>query len=467
MTIAGLKNTACFTAGTQVVVDEETRKKVYFTDTSELQSFDGVNILFAFAGMTFAAGTVSLTRKIPKRKRNKTKSTTNKNNITRVDDGLISEVDETSKSFSLRKWILLPLLIIATLICGYFALPTTKTVAVSVPKIETKNQLVTKSIEEIQCGDRVLGKNPVLSEEDRKLFGQEPTQETHYEYLFALPRDDETLTYITLLRPRDWLEKLEYSESICEFETQSDTDKSESGICVWLDLPEMGTVGWAQLLSINDNFEIKSGNGNVVTGKFIHTSNNVIDLKIEGQDAPIGCTDNHPFWSVDRQDYIKAGELREGEKVLLYSGETKRVEQKLPRPGPELVYNIEVFGEHVYHVTKDGILVHNVYNGQGGKVPNDLGKAGEARAGIKKNTAAVTVNGKSRIPDGVTKTYIIEVKNVKYQHLSRQILDEMEYAKSRHKKLKLIVDTNTKLSSSLKILHDNGKIKIVFKKLRD
>jgi hypothetical protein len=238
-----------------------------------------------------------------------------------------------------------------------------------------------------------------LSEEDRKLFGQEPTQATHYEYLFALPRDDETLTYITLLRPRDWLESFEGSESILEFETQTDTGESEGGICVWLDIPEMGTIGWAQLLSINDDFEIKSGNGNVVTGKFIHTSNNVLDLKIEGQDAPIGCTDNHPFWSVDRQDYVKAGELREGEKVLLYSGETKRVEQKLPRPGPELVYNIEVFGEHVYHVTNDGILVHNAYSGTG--APNPYGRKGgpahknriKQAENYFKNEGWVTVSG--------------------------------------------------------------------------
>jgi hypothetical protein len=364
LTMTGLKATKCFTAETQVVIDNKLKDKVYFTETTESQSFDEVNILFTFAGLSSAFVATAVTLK----KRNKPISRISSKaeaylKKTSINDGLICEIDETEQSFSLRKWILLPLLIIVTIICGYFALPMSKTVAVSVPKIVIKDQLSTKDIKSIRCGDRVLGKNPVLSDEDRKLFGQEPTQETHYEYLFALPRDDETLTYITLLRPRDWLESFEGSESILEYETQTDTGESEDGICVWLDIPEMGAIGWAQLLSINDDFEIKSGNGNVVTGKFIHTSNNVIDLKIEGQDAPIGCTDNHPFWSVDRQDYINAGELREGEKVLLYSGETKRVEQKLPRPGPELVYNIEVFGEHVYHVTTDGILVHNAYHG--------------------------------------------------------------------------------------------------------
>ncbi|MBQ9812162.1 MAG: hypothetical protein IJM54_02505, partial [Thermoguttaceae bacterium] len=72
-----------------------------------------------------------------------------------------------------------------------------------------------------------------------------------------------------------------------------------------------------------------------------------------------GCTDNHPFWSVDRQDFIPAGELIEGERLLLYNGESKRVVQKLPRPGPQVVYNLEIYGEHVYHVTADGVLVHN------------------------------------------------------------------------------------------------------------
>jgi hypothetical protein len=46
-----------------------------------------------------------------------------------ITDGLICEIDEAEQSFSLRKWILLPLLIIVTIICGYFALPTIKTIA--------------------------------------------------------------------------------------------------------------------------------------------------------------------------------------------------------------------------------------------------------------------------------------------------------------------------------------------------
>lgn len=73
----------------------------------------------------------------------------------------------------------------------------------------------------------------------------------------------------------------------------------------------------------------------------------------------LGTTSNHPFWSVNRQDYVQAGSLVIGEQVQTFSGDTKRVISKLPRPGPEAVYNLEVHGEHVYYVGVNGVLVHN------------------------------------------------------------------------------------------------------------
>jgi hypothetical protein len=48
-----------------------------------------------------------------------------------------------------------------------------------------------------------------------------------------------------------------------------------------------------------------------------------------------------------------------GEELQLYNGQTAKVVQILPRPGPEQVHNIEVLNEHVYRVTESGILVHN------------------------------------------------------------------------------------------------------------
>jgi len=74
----------------------------------------------------------------------------------------------------------------------------------------------------------------------------------------------------------------------------------------------------------------------------------------------IGTTSNHPFWSVDRQEYVPAGQLEIGERLQTLHGDTKTVVSNLPRPGPETdVYNLEVHVEHVYFVGEDGVLVHN------------------------------------------------------------------------------------------------------------
>jgi len=51
--------------------------------------------------------------------------------------------------------------------------------------------------------------------------------------------------------------------------------------------------------------------------------------------------------------------LKIGERLQSLSGDIRWVQQELPRPGPEPVYNLEVHGEHVYYVGATGVLVHN------------------------------------------------------------------------------------------------------------
>ncbi len=74
--------------------------------------------------------------------------------------------------------------------------------------------------------------------------------------------------------------------------------------------------------------------------------------------GPIGTTANHPFWSEDRQQFVRADELRRGERLRAFHG-TPRVMDVHSRQAPEPVYNLEVEVDHVYHVGTDGILVHN------------------------------------------------------------------------------------------------------------
>ena len=224
------------------------------------------------------------------------------------------------------------------------------------------------SIREIRIGDRVPGENPEGSDgSDEALFASEDL----YIFTFRVPKEDGTFCKAKLLRSESWLydQQARFASVVDGHEfNEIDALLSERSpeyfdlnfqLEVWLEMPELGCVGWAKIVDVDDTFEYVPGEGNLVTGTFEHIAQETIDLQIEGQEKPIGCTPTHPIWSEDREEFVSAGDLFEGERVRVLNGDTKRVVQKLPRPGPEVVYNIEVFGEHVYHVTSDGVLVHN------------------------------------------------------------------------------------------------------------
>ena len=71
--------------------------------------------------------------------------------------------------------------------------------------------------------------------------------------------------------------------------------------------------------------------------------------------------DNHRYWSEDRQVFVEAGKLRIGEHLRLADGSTAELAGMTRRPRDEAVYNLEIHGEHIYHVGFSGVLVHNSY----------------------------------------------------------------------------------------------------------
>lgn len=197
----------------------------------------------------------------------------------------------------------------------------------------------TATIRDISLGMRTVGTNP----QGKSLEEWPEPDSSWFQVNLRMVKQDNGGLDIELLRPQEWL----------------DAQNVRPGSLISMNMPEMGAVGEAEVLSVVSAPPIQPGEGNVVSGKYIHQAANCIDLHIEGHDKPIGCTDNHPFWSEDRQEFIPVGELHDGERILLYSGEIARIAQKLPRPGPETVYNLEIWGEHVYHVGEFGVLVHN------------------------------------------------------------------------------------------------------------
>ncbi|MFO1064055.1 MAG: polymorphic toxin-type HINT domain-containing protein [Pirellulales bacterium] len=296
---------------------------------------------------------------------------------------------------------------------------TVKPTASSDPGMRSSSfSATTRPIEQLKVGDRVLARNPEVTPEERAAY-VEPEWSEWVHLSLEMPKPDGYVLSIEMLRPESWVrnqlalvtakrqgndsskptldsssnaaEKMSASEvpHSTHEESSAEAGAPESsgflpyrklyldlaatsaaietetdeviGAVVELDLPELGLTGPAIINSIETAPEVKRGEGRVITATFHHSSGDVIDLVI-GDDKStetIGTTSNHPFWSVDRQEYVQAGSLHQGERVLTLQGDTKRIVSHLARPGPQPVFNLEVFAEHVYYVGGDGVLVHN------------------------------------------------------------------------------------------------------------
>jgi len=155
------------------------------------------------------------------------------------------------------------------------------------------------------------------------------------------------------------------------------------GTTIHLDLEEMGASGPARVVNIGRAPAFAQGSGQIVTGTFSHSAGNVINLYIDGLDKPIGTTDNHPFWSEDRQVFVPAGKLQNGEILRTANGQLLAVNASSPRAA-DAVFNLEVNNEHVYFVSAAGILVLNNYVDYDGPVfhgTDDI-SAGSIRNGL-------------------------------------------------------------------------------------
>jgi hypothetical protein len=96
----------------------------------------------------------------------------------------------------------------------------------------------------------------------------------------------------------------------------------------------------------------------VVTGRFVTVGAEVVDLRLEYVQNPIGVTPEHPLYSLDRQGWIPARELQIGEVLRTIDGEA-RVESVMPRAERATVYNVEVSKYHTYFVGDVGVWAHN------------------------------------------------------------------------------------------------------------
>ena len=208
-------------------------------------------------------------------------------------------------------------LLLISLTAAFFAVSRTFRVkavakAEANASVDVQKQYVTKNIEDIRVGERTLGTNPqgrVDDELDDSIFQTIP----FCKYSLRTFKEDDSQCDIQLLRPENWLDeeitrlrrKID-GKVVDEVDLLADSlllgelnSPDNYALDVWLELPEMGVVGWATLTNVDGNVDVQNGAGNVVTGTFAHVADNAIDLVVEDQAESIGCTNNHPFWSVD------------------------------------------------------------------------------------------------------------------------------------------------------------------------
>ena len=335
--------------------------------------------------------------------------------------------------------------------------------AADAPLPASANGILTQPIETIRVGQRVLARNPEISDSERQAWGEEPDFSRWVYLKLLMPAEDGSVLKIDLIRPQEWVNsQLGYvveETDVGRTNEQREADpaitpsidhtagsslrsarpaslvplsplrpvffnivaasaaieqsgQQLAGLTVELNLPEMGAYGTAVITDILPSPVIEPKTGpydsrQVVTATFRHPpSNEVLDVsfisehewvrKAKGgrrkddsgkaeedlngteqesgvsatssvslplSSVPVGVTDNHLFWSADRQRFVPIGELEIGERVVTYHGEFKRIASKLPRPGPvSEVYNLEVYGEHVYFIGHDALLAHNAYS---------------------------------------------------------------------------------------------------------
>jgi hypothetical protein len=199
-----------------------------------------------------------------------------------------------------------------------------------------------KAIEAVQCGD-LVPEDRIRGDHDLSL-GETVDPATWRRIRLHAPKTDGSYAEGELLRPLIWL---------------AERDVRVGGT-VHIAVPECGIDGNAEVIHVGPCPPIRTADsGRVVTGVWRHQSAQVIDLYIEGVEGAIGTTANHPFWSEDRQSFVRADALAEGERLWAIDGRAFRVTSRAPQAGLHTVYNLEVHVDRVYHVTSKGVLVHN------------------------------------------------------------------------------------------------------------
>lgn len=228
-------------------------------------------------------------------------------------------------------------------------------------QIVNGRRILTKPIEEIRVGDRILAENPT-GHEDTSLGEFDP--DAWRTITLRAEKTDGSYCDIVLLRPLWWLED-RVSERPVSDGTTADTqlpagnEDEFTGRTIHISVPECGIHGDATIVEVSAAPIPAGSRGSLVTATFRHHSASVISITLKHDTSPIVTTPVHRFWSPDRQAFIRAEHLRAGDTLQSSVGSREVIASVRRLSETAAVFNLEVERDHVYHVGDSGLLVHN------------------------------------------------------------------------------------------------------------
>jgi RHS repeat-associated protein len=195
-----------------------------------------------------------------------------------------------------------------------------------------------QAIESLRVGDRVNTND----DDGSGATGIDPATWRDVRLHMPNPDGSRDVIDVEILRPLSWIANAGASP----------------GAWIAFGLPEMGLYGPAVVESITSVPPIKSGPGRVVRATLTHVNTEVHVLTFRENEDVLEPTATHRLFSIDRQGWVSAADLREGERLAARTGPvTIATNQEKSRA--ERVYNIEVETEHDYLVGDHGVLSHN------------------------------------------------------------------------------------------------------------
>ncbi len=241
-----------------------------------------------------------------------------------------------------------------------------------------------KPIENLRVGDRVAATH--LTDAPEGLTTFDPRQ-WHLVRLRATNPDDPHDSYdVETLRPLAWIVEHE------AWPGRTITFESERG------LHDHATV-----IALERMPEIASGPGRVVLSTFTH-HDRLLRLRFEGRSEPLHATPSHRLFSVEKNTWIPASELKPGDHVRTREG--KATIASIEHEEVALVFDIEVELDHSYFVDGADVLSHNCP-----VVTARINTAGEVEESWSRSEIA------TRFPNAVD-----------YSHIVRDILLKMNNA---------------------------------------